>query len=150
MLVIFANRYAFSAASVHGSRVVLLLALAVGAVLGIAIPLWRLNHLRVIRSAEAHFPQFEERLRTFTQRQDAPGAFGELLAADTLRVATDRTAYLAGVHNASGRADESRHRLHSHARVACPVRSGVYGLRRGNAVVGTTQRAFVRSAGRAR
>src|ERR1700722_19900412 len=94
LLVLFANRYAFSAASVRGSRLVLLVALAAGAVLGLAIPLWRLNRWRVIRRAETRFPQFGERLRTFTQREagDAAGAgaFGELLAADTLRVA--RTA----------------------------------------------------------
>jgi len=104
LLVVFANRYAFSAASVHGSRLVLLAALCAGAVLGLAIPLWRLNHQRVIRRAEARFPQFEERLRTFTQREaeaaaavGAPGsgAFGELLAADTLRVA--RTAQPASL-----------------------------------------------------
>ena len=104
LLVIFANRYAFSAASIRGSRLVLLVALAVGAALGLAIPLWRLNRLRVIRRAEARFPQFEERLRTFTQREDqaaagkaatGSGAFGELLAADTLRVAhTARPASL--------------------------------------------------------
>ncbi|HEY6454119.1 MAG TPA: hypothetical protein VIY90_02440 [Steroidobacteraceae bacterium] len=96
LLVIFANHFAFSTASVHGSRAVLLLALALGAALGLAIPLWRLNRLRVIHRAEAGFPQFQERLRTFVQRDDldaAPGAgpgrdaFGELLAADTLRVA---------------------------------------------------------------
>ncbi len=89
LLVIFANQYAFSAASVRGSRLVLLLVLAAGAVLGLAIPLWRLNRRRVIRRAEARFPQFEERLRTFSEQDaaPAPGAFGELLAADTLRVA---------------------------------------------------------------
>jgi hypothetical protein len=91
LLVIFANQYAFSAASIRGSRLVLLVLLAAGAVLGLAIPLWRLNRLRVIRRAEARFPQFEERLRTFSQQDaanaPAPGAFGELLAADTLRVA---------------------------------------------------------------
>ncbi len=96
LLVLFANQYAFSAASVHGSRLILVLALTGGALAGLAIPLWRLNRLRVIRRAEARFPQFEERLRTFTQRDAkettagsaaAPDAFGELLAADTLRVA---------------------------------------------------------------
>ena len=86
LLVIFANRYAFSQASVSGSRWVLLGALAAGAVLGLAIPLWRLNRLRVIRRAESRFPQFQERLRTFTQDAGS-GAFGELLARDTLRVA---------------------------------------------------------------
>ncbi len=49
LLVVFANRYAFSAASVRGSRLVLLAALCAGAVLGLAIPLWRLNRQRVIR-----------------------------------------------------------------------------------------------------
>jgi hypothetical protein len=99
LLVIFANRYAFSAGSVRGSRLMLLVVLAAGALLGLAIPLWRLNRLRVIRRAEHRFPQFEERLRTFAQRDHAEtvattavprNAFGELLAADTLRVA--RTA----------------------------------------------------------
>jgi hypothetical protein len=96
LLVIFANQYAFSTASVHGSRAVLLLALAAGALGGLAFPLWRLNRLRVIRRAELAFPQFQERLRTFVQRDEADAstvnapardAFGELLAADTLRVA---------------------------------------------------------------
>ncbi|HTB64585.1 MAG TPA: hypothetical protein VK727_00050 [Steroidobacteraceae bacterium] len=96
LLVLFANQFAFSAASVHGSRALLLVALALGALLGLAIPLWRLNRLRVIHRAESRFPQFQERLRTFVQRDDqdaaagsGPGrdAFGELLAADTLRVA---------------------------------------------------------------
>ena len=96
LLVLIANRSAFSAASVHGSRWVLLLALAAGAILGLALPLWRLNRRGVIGRAEARFPQFKERLRTFAQREQAaqsPAAgpvhdpFGELLAADTLRVA---------------------------------------------------------------
>ena len=67
------------------------MALATGALAGLALPLWRLNRRRVIRRAENRFPQFEERLRTFRSRmgREAPsaGAFGELLAADTLRVA---------------------------------------------------------------
>ncbi|HTV79529.1 MAG TPA: hypothetical protein VMF03_14840 [Steroidobacteraceae bacterium] len=96
LLVLFANRFAFSAGSVHGSRAVLVLALAAGAVLGLALPLWRLNRQGVIRRAETRFPQFAERLRTFAQRPgtaaDGSGrpvrdSFGELLAADTLRVA---------------------------------------------------------------
>ncbi len=113
VLVLVANRYAFSASSVQGSRLVLLLALATGAILGLALPLWRLNRPGVIGSAEARFPQFKERLRTFAQREQAAQAsptgpvhdpFGELLAADTLRVAyTARpaslvsTALLAGL-----------------------------------------------------
>ncbi len=56
LLVMFANRYAFSAASVRGSRLALLLALAAAAVLGLAVPLWRLNRRRVIRRAEIRFP----------------------------------------------------------------------------------------------
>jgi hypothetical protein len=108
LLVIFANRYAFSAGSVRGSRLLLLVVLAVGALLGLAIPLWRLNRLRVIRRAEDRFPQFEERLRTFAERDaDATAApttlprnaFGELLAADTLRVA--RTARPASLVSTS-------------------------------------------------
>ncbi|HEV2700105.1 MAG TPA: hypothetical protein VGV09_00630 [Steroidobacteraceae bacterium] len=107
LLVLIANQYAFSAASIRGSRLVLLLALASGALLGLAIPLWRLNRLRVIRRAEARFPQFEERLRTFSQQQGEParvaGAFGELLAADTLRVAhTARPASLVSTSLLAG------------------------------------------------
>jgi hypothetical protein len=105
VLVVVANRYAFSATSVHGSRLVLLLALVAGAILGLAIPLWRLNRSGVIGRAEARFPQFKERLRTFAQREGpVHDPFGELLAADTLRVAyTARpaslvsTALLAGL-----------------------------------------------------
>ncbi len=96
-LVLFANHYAFSAGSIRGSRLLLLLALATGAVAGLVIPLRKLTRAGVIRRAEARFPQFQERLRTFAQRDTGDpaagvpvGAFGELLAADTLRVA--RTA----------------------------------------------------------
>ncbi len=49
------------------ARACAVVALAAGALLGLAIPLWRLNRLRVIRRAELKFPQFDERLRTFTQ-----------------------------------------------------------------------------------
>ncbi len=149
LLVVFANRYAFSAASVRGSRLVLLAALCAGAVLGLAIPLWRLNRQRVIRRAESHFPQFEERLRTFAQREGeaaaaagAPGsgAFGELLAADTLRVArTARpaslvsTTLLAGLLSCGGG-------VRGYPGVADPLRAGVYGLWRGADVVGAARR----------
>ena len=49
----------------------------------------RLNRRNAARRAEAQYPQFEERLLTFTERLESnPGdPFLELLADDTLRVA---------------------------------------------------------------
>ena len=88
VVVVVANRYAFSAGSVRGGRWALAVVLALAAVVGLAIPLWRLTRAFIVRHAERRVPQFEARLRTFTERSGADrGPFMELLAADTLRVA---------------------------------------------------------------
>ncbi len=89
--VLVINQFAFSNPSWIGARAFLFLgiALAIGAAL--IIPVIRLNRRHAARQAEAHNPQFEERLLTFTERiEKNPGdPFLELLASDTLRVAQD-------------------------------------------------------------
>ena len=88
ILTVIINRFAFSTASLWSARAVLMLALGMGAAFGLAVPLWRLGQRWWARRAERTFPQFEQRLLTFAER-DGNGSdpFLELLAADTLRVA---------------------------------------------------------------
>lgn len=88
LLTVIINRFAFSTLSLWSARAVLLLVLTLGTVFGLAVPLWRLGQRWWTRRAERAFPQFEQRLVTFAER-DALGKdpFLELLAADTLRVA---------------------------------------------------------------
>jgi hypothetical protein len=88
VLTLIINRFAFSTTSLWSARAVLLLALVLGSVFGLAIPLWRLGQRWWTRRAERTFPQFEQRLLTFAERDGRAGdPFLELLAADTLRVA---------------------------------------------------------------
>ena len=60
----------------------------------------RLNRRRAARAAERRFPQFEERLLTFSERMEQnPGdPFLQLLADDTLAVAHDGRAQRRGPH----------------------------------------------------
>jgi hypothetical protein len=96
LLSLVTSRFAFSSGSLWSARLVLVLALALGAALGLVIPLWHWSQRWWTQRAERTFPQFEQRLLTFTERDGAaPDPFLELLAADTLRIsqATDvRTA----------------------------------------------------------
>jgi hypothetical protein len=90
LLTVIISRFAFSRDSLWSARAVLLLSLALGAAFGLVLPLWRLTR-RWWTRAERAFPQFEQRLLTFSERdRDSRDPFLELLAADTLRVA--RTA----------------------------------------------------------
>jgi hypothetical protein len=86
VLVTIANALAFSNGSVTAARFGLILILAIAAGAGLALPLRRLTPSRAVRTAEAAFPQFQQRLTTFTER-DGQDPFIELLAADTLDVA---------------------------------------------------------------
>ena len=86
VLVTIANALAFSQGSVTGARFGLILILAIAAVAGLALPLRRLTRRRAVGTAEAAFPQFQQRLITFTER-DGQDPFIELLAGDTLEVA---------------------------------------------------------------
>src|SRR5947199_2541331 len=87
--VLVINQFAFSNGSVIGARVFLFLGIALAIGLALVIPVIRLNRRNAARRAEAHHPQFEERLLTLTERlETTPGdPFLELLADDTLRVA---------------------------------------------------------------
>src|SRR5580693_7917017 len=86
VLVAIANALAFSNGSVTAARFALILILAIAAAAGLALPLRRLTRPRVIKTAETAFPQFQQRLTTFAER-DGQDPFIELLARDTLKVA---------------------------------------------------------------
>src|SRR6266849_1986213 len=86
VLVAIANARAFSQGSVTATRFALILVLAIAAAAGLALPLRRLTRRRAVGVAETAFPQFEQRLTTFAER-DGRDPFIELLAADTLNVA---------------------------------------------------------------
>lgn len=86
VLVTIANARAFSQGSVTAARFGLILILAIAAGAGLALPLRRLTRRRTVGIAEAAFPQFEQRLITFVDR-DSRDPFVELLAGDTLNIA---------------------------------------------------------------
>ncbi len=86
LLVTIANARAFSQGSVTATRFALILILALAAAAGLVLPLRRLTRRRAIGTAEAAFPQFQQRLTTFTER-DGHDPFIELLADDTLGIA---------------------------------------------------------------
>jgi len=88
VLVLIANALAFSGASVVSARIILYLVIAACIAFGGAAPLMRLNRRRSAWEAEAAVPEFGQRLITLAERDRAgEGAFAELLAADTLKVA---------------------------------------------------------------
>jgi len=86
VLVTIANALAFSHGSVTAARFALILILAVAAAAGLVLPLRRLTRRQAIGTAEAAFPQFQQRLTTFAER-DGHDPFIELLAGDTLDIA---------------------------------------------------------------
>ena len=86
VLVAIANALAFSQGSVTTARFVLILVLIIAAGAGLVLPLRRLNRRRVVATAETAFPQFQQRLTTFAER-DGQDPFIELLAGDALQIA---------------------------------------------------------------
>ncbi|MDE3168199.1 MAG: hypothetical protein KGN36_20520, partial [Acidobacteriota bacterium] len=92
--VLIANQFAFSHPSVLGARVLLFLGLALAIGVALIAPVIQLNRRHAARKAENRFPQFEERLLTFTERSETNprDPFLELLAADTLGVAQQAEA----------------------------------------------------------
>ena len=66
--VLAANQFAFSGPSVIGARVFLFLGLAFALAAALIVPVIRLNRRHAARKAENRYPQFEERLLTFTER----------------------------------------------------------------------------------
>ena len=95
VLVLIANAFGFSQASLASARAILVLALLAALVYALALPLLYLDRQTAVGQAEDAFPKFKQRLTTFAERDsDAPGgasrdAFLELLAADTLEIARD-------------------------------------------------------------
>ena len=89
LAVLVANFFAFSDPSVIWARVLVFVALALALGMGLVVPLLELNRRKAARQTERQFPEFEERLLTFTERtQTNPeDPFLPLLAADTLEVA---------------------------------------------------------------
>ena len=90
VLVLIINHFAFSDGSLYSARGVLALALALIAIAALGIPLWRLNRREAAIKAEGAFPQLQQRLITFAERdRDEREPFLELLAADTITAARD-------------------------------------------------------------
>jgi hypothetical protein len=88
VLVLIANALAFSGASMSGARVVLFLVIAACLAFGCVLPLLRLTLRKSAWEAEAAVPDFKQRLVTLAERgREEQSAFGELLAADTLKIA---------------------------------------------------------------
>lgn len=87
LLVLAANRFAFSETSVSLARLLLFLAVAFALGFGLILPLFRLNRRRAARRAEERNPDLEQRLLTVVEASDQRSdAFLELLAADAIRV----------------------------------------------------------------
>jgi len=68
--VLLANQFAFSSGSVLGARVFLFLGLAFALAAALIVPLIRLNRRNAAREVERKYPQFQERLLTFTERAE--------------------------------------------------------------------------------
>ena len=89
LLTLILNRYAFPEHWLTPARLVLLGLVAAALGFGLALPWLRLNRRRSIHRAEAAFPELDQRLVTFAEREQTGDPFIELLAADTLSVAGD-------------------------------------------------------------
>ncbi|PYU22832.1 MAG: hypothetical protein DMG32_17395 [Acidobacteria bacterium] len=90
ILVLLANHFAFASWTLTGARLVLLVSLALAIGFGLALPIYGLNRRRAAGKAESVFPQFEQRLVTYAERDVAKKEpFIDLLAADTLEMSHD-------------------------------------------------------------
>lgn len=94
ILTLILNAYAFPERGLTPARLVLLAVVAGVVCAALAWPLSRLNRRRSVGRAEEAYPEFEQRLLTFSEKERAEdadtgqnGLFLELLAADTLKVA---------------------------------------------------------------
>ncbi|PYU26422.1 MAG: hypothetical protein DMG30_02045 [Acidobacteria bacterium] len=87
VLVLLANHFAFASWTLTSARLVLLVCLALAIGFGLALPIYGLNPRRTAGKAESVFPQFEQRLVTYAERNAAKKEpFIDLLAADTLEI----------------------------------------------------------------
>jgi hypothetical protein len=107
LLVLILNAFAFPLRGLTEARLLLLLALALAVAFALALPFLRLTRRRATAVAESAYPEFQQRLLTFDDREKrGSDPFLELLAADTLSVSkiatpenlvTDhKLCYLAG------------------------------------------------------
>ena len=131
LAVLVANHFAFSGPSVTGARVFLFLGLAFALAAALIVPLIRLNARKAAREAEHRYPQFEERLLTFSERmeQNADDPFLHLLADDTLAGGRADRAEGSSPHLLAFRLFLRRSRLNRGAALAGPGRTGLPGLR---------------------
>jgi hypothetical protein len=91
-LVMVLNHLAFPDRGLLVARLLIFAALGLAAALGIALPLVRLTHARVVHKAESASPELQQRLTTFQERESRGNdPFLELLAADTLAKLQDST-----------------------------------------------------------
>src|SRR5580693_2507597 len=88
-MVLITNALAFSSTSLVVARFILFIALATAVALALVLPLMRLNRTRAAGRAESTFPQFDQRLLTFVERDKAENRdpMLDLLAADTATMA---------------------------------------------------------------
>jgi len=86
-LTLVLNAYAFAEGGIAPARIALLAVVIAAVGFGVAWPLLRMSKARSIARAEQAFPELEQRLVTFSEREQAGDPFIELLAADTLSVA---------------------------------------------------------------
>ena len=84
LLTLVLNRYAFPEQEITPARVALYVAVGLAFAAGLLLPLLRVNRRRSIERAEGKFPMLEQRLLTFSERQQTGDPFVELLAGDTL------------------------------------------------------------------
>src|SRR3984893_7971373 len=90
VLVLAADHFAFASWTLTTSRVLVLVSLALAIGFGLALPLYGLNPRRTASKAEGAFPQFEQRLVTYAERDAAKREpLIDLLAADTLEISRD-------------------------------------------------------------
>ncbi len=104
VLTLILNAYAFPEGGLTPARLVLLAVVVAAVCFGLAWPLRRLTRRRSVGRAEEAFPEFEQRLVTFSEKEHAEdadagknGLFLELLAADTLKVAESDAARPEGL-----------------------------------------------------
>jgi len=86
VLTLILNAYAFPEHGLTPARLVLVGLVGAATGFGLGLPWLRLDRRRSIHRAEAAFPELDQRLVTFSEREKSGDPFIELLAADTLAV----------------------------------------------------------------